>query len=247
MTAGMFDPVCPECSLAITQVPTPETAPFMPMSMYGLTKQVQDQAILLFAKTKGINAFALRYQNVFGPGQSLKNPYTGILAVFSNLARQDQDIEIYEDGLESRDFVYVDDVVEATCRSIVYSEKFVGAINVGSGVATSVLSVAQKIKDFYSSKGNINITGNFRIGDIRHNIADIGRLKSILGFVPSVTLETGLDNFLNWTSQYRPEDGTKYRRSVEELSAHRLLGKFVANDRAAPEEVSRVFRPFGLS
>jgi dTDP-L-rhamnose 4-epimerase len=94
--------------------------------MYGLTKQVQEQAVLLFARTRGISGFGLRYQNVYGPGQSLKNPYTGILAVFSNLVRQNQGIEIYEDGLESRDFVFIDDEVEATIRSINFPGQFVG-------------------------------------------------------------------------------------------------------------------------
>jgi dTDP-L-rhamnose 4-epimerase len=92
--------------------------------MYGLTKQIQEQAILLFAQTKGMNAFALRYQNVYGPGQSLKNPYTGLLAIFSNLARQNKPIEIYEDGQESRDFVYISDVVEATTKCIDFGGDF---------------------------------------------------------------------------------------------------------------------------
>ncbi|MGV8933471.1 MAG: NAD-dependent epimerase/dehydratase family protein, partial [Gallionellaceae bacterium] len=99
MSASAFEPVCPVCGSPARLLPTPESTPFIPMSMYGLTKQVQEQAVLLFARTRGISGFGLRYQNVYGPGQSLKNPYTGILAVFSNLARQNQGIEIYEDGL----------------------------------------------------------------------------------------------------------------------------------------------------
>ena len=138
MSLGQFEPVCPDCGSPVSLLPTPESAPFRPMSMYGLTKQVQEQAVLLFARTRGISGFGLRYQNVYGPGQSLKNPYTGILAVFSNLARQNQPIEIYEDGLESRDFVYIDDVVEATVRSINYPGQFVGALNVGSGVGNKL-------------------------------------------------------------------------------------------------------------
>lgn len=82
MSLGLFEPTCPDCGSKISLLPTPESAPFMPMSMYGLTKQVQEQSVLLFARTRGINGFGLRYQNVYGPGQSLKNPYTGILAVF---------------------------------------------------------------------------------------------------------------------------------------------------------------------
>jgi dTDP-L-rhamnose 4-epimerase len=224
MSSGNFEPICPHCASPVTLVATPELAPFMPMSMYGLTKQVQEQAVLLFARTRGINGFALRYQNVYGPGQSLKNPYTGILAVFSNLARQNQGIEIYEDGLESRDFVYIDDVVEATVRSIEYSGHFVGALNVGSGQATSVMTVAQEIKAFFNSDSSIKVTGAFRMGDIRHNIADVAQLEKVLQFVPSVTFKDGLRNFLAWASGEAPQDKAAYLRSVDELAARGLMG-----------------------
>lgn len=224
MSAGLFEPVCPNCGGPVRMLPTVESAPFSPMSMYGLTKQVQEQAVLLFARTRGINGFGLRYQNVYGPGQSLKNPYTGILAVFSNLARQNQPIEIYEDGLESRDFVYIDDVVEATVRSINYSGQFVGALNVGSGEATSVMTVAQEIKAFFSSESTIGVTGAFRMGDIRHNIADVAKLKQVLDFVPVVPFKQGLANFLGWAAEQPPEDKAAYLRSVSELAARGLMG-----------------------
>ena len=225
MSGGAFEPVCPVCGAPVSLLPTPESAPFMPMSMYGLTKQVQEQAVLLYARTRGINGFALRYQNVYGPGQSLKNPYTGILAVFSNLARQNQGIEIYEDGLESRDFVYIDDVVEATLRSFNYTGKFVGALNVGSGQATSVMTVAQEIKAYFDSSSNIKVTGAFRMGDIRHNIADVSKLERVLGFVPIVPFKQGLASFLGWAAEQAPEDKAAYLRSVGELAARGLMGK----------------------
>ena len=228
MSAGAFDPVCPVCGSQVSLSPTLESAPFMPMSIYGLTKQVQEQAVLLFARTHGINGFGLRYQNVYGPGQSLKNPYTGILAVFSNLARQNQGIEIYEDGLESRDFVFIDDVVEATIRSISYSGQFVGALNVGSGQATSVMTVAQEVKAYFDSTSTIQVTGAFRMGDIRHNIADVSKLKEVLGFVPSVPFKQGLANFLGWVAEQVPEDKAAYLRSVSELAARGLMGKTTA-------------------
>lgn len=225
MSAGVFEPICPLCGSVLGLLPTPELSPFMPMSMYGLTKQVQEQAVLLFARTRGIRGFGLRYQNVYGPGQSLKNPYTGILAVFSNLARQNQGIEIYEDGLESRDFVYIDDVVEATIRCVNYPDPFVGVLNVGSGQANSVLTVAQEIKAYFASSSTIQVTGAFRMGDIRHNIADISKLKHVLGFVPGVPFQQGLANFLGWAAQQAPEDKAAYLRSVGELTARGLMGR----------------------
>lgn len=224
MSHGQFDPVCPDCGASVSLLPTPESAPFRPMSMYGLTKQVQEQAVLLFARTRGINGFGLRYQNVYGPGQSLKNPYTGILAVFSNLARQNQPIEIYEDGLESRDFVYIDDVIEATVRSINYPGQFVGSLNVGAGEATSVMTIAQEIKAFFNSESTIGVTGTFRMGDIRHNIADLTNLEKVLGFVPGVSFKQGLANFLGWAAAQAPEDKEAYLRSVGELAARGLMG-----------------------
>lgn len=224
MSRGQFEPVCPDCGSPVSLLPTPESAPFKPMSMYGLTKQVQEQAVLMVARTRGINGFGLRYQNVYGPGQSLKNPYTGILAVFSNLARQNQPIEIYEDGLESRDFVYIDDVVEATVRSINYPGQFVGALNVGSGEATSVMTVAQDIVAFFNSESTIGVTGAFRMGDIRHNIADVAKFERVLGFVPGVPFKHGLANFLGWAAGQAPEDKAAYLRSVSELAARGLMG-----------------------
>lgn len=224
MSRGQFEPVCPYCGSLVSLLPTTESAPFRPMSMYGLTKQVQEQAVLMFARTQGINGFGLRYQNVYGPGQSLKNPYTGILAVFSNLARQNQPIEIYEDGLESRDFVYIDDVVEATVRSINYPGKFVGALNVGSGEATSVMTVAQEIRAFFNSESTIDVSGAFRMGDIRHNIADVAKLESVLGFLPAVPFKQGLDSFLGWAAGQALEDKAAYLRSVSELAARGLMG-----------------------
>jgi len=231
MSLSMYDPICPFCKAIVNMVPTPESSPFMPMSMYGLTKQVQEQAILMFARTRGINGFGLRYQNVYGPGQSLKNPYTGILAVFSNLARQNKSIEIYEDGLESRDFVYIDDVVEATIRSINYAGQYIGPLNVGSGIASNVLTVAEEIKAYFNSSSEIKVTGCFRVGDIRHNIADLSKLKDVLGFVPEVTFKSGLTNFLNWASEQNPEDQDAYLRSVNELESRGLMGHASINQK----------------
>jgi dTDP-L-rhamnose 4-epimerase len=225
MSAGAFEPQCPVCSAAITLQATTETAPFKPMSMYGLTKQVQEQAVLMYARTAGINGFALRYQNVYGPGQSLKNPYTGILAVFSNLARQNQNIDVYEDGLESRDFVYIDDVVEATVRAIYHDAPFVGALNVGSGVPTTVMQVAQAVKAFFKSESKISVTGAFRVGDIRHNIADTSALQSVLGFTPKTPFVDGLNKFLSWAASEPEQDKAAYEKSVAELASRGLMNR----------------------
>jgi dTDP-L-rhamnose 4-epimerase len=224
MSQGLFEPVCPSCGSHVTVLKTSENAPYSPMSVYGLTKQIQEQAVLLFAKTHRMNAFSLRYQNVYGPGQSLKNPYTGILAVFSNLARQNLPINVFEDGLESRDFVYVDDVVDATIRAAQYRGVFVGALNIGSGIATSVAHVANQIKSFFHSDSPIKVTGEFRVGDIRHNIADIKAAEQILGFVPNIPFGDGLLNFLNWAGNQDLQDNSAYLKSISELKVNGLMG-----------------------
>jgi dTDP-L-rhamnose 4-epimerase len=181
--------------------------------------------MLIVAKNKGLNAFALRYQNVFGPGQSLSNPYTGILAIFSNLARKNKPINIFEDGLESRDFVYIDDVIESTLRSIQYQGTFVGSLNVGTGKAISVLEVASSIVDYFESQSELIISGDYRRGDIRHNIADMTISKKVLNYVPKTSFKEGLVAFLNWTLEEPAADSESYTGSLKELSKRNLLLK----------------------
>lgn len=222
---GKFEPICPNCSSNVSFEPTNENAPFKPMSYYGITKQVQEQMILIYAKNKGINGFGLRYQNVYGPGQSLSNPYTGILAVFSNLAKEGMPIDIYEDGYESRDFVYISDVVNATVSALNLKGNYVGAINVGSGQQTSVLEVAELINSYFDKFSKISISGSFRIGDIRHNKADLKLAKKILDYEPKIFFKDGIINFLNWAHNQNVQKFKTYEDSVLELQSKGLMGK----------------------
>lgn len=222
MQSGSFEPECPLCGHSTVMVATTEDTPFHPLSLYGLTKQVQEQMVLMYAATLSVNGFALRYQNVYGPGQSLQNPYTGILAIFSNRARADQEIYIFEDGKESRDFVFVDDVVEATIRCIQAPMQPPVALNVGSGVPTSVLEVVDRIVAHFDSLSPVIVNGAFREGDIRHNCADLSRLRSQLGFVPSVPFHIGLEAFLNWAAEQQPMN-LQYEKSLQEMRQAGLL------------------------
>lgn len=222
MESGSFEPECPFCGQATAMVPTAEETPFHPLSLYGLTKQVQEQMVLMYAATLGVNGFALRYQNVYGPGQSLRNPYTGILAIFSNRARANEEIYIFEDGKESRDFVFVDDIVEATIRCIQAPSQSPVALNVGSGVPTSVREVVDRIVAHFGSRSPVIVNGAFREGDIRHNCADLSRLRSQLGFVPSVPFPVGLEAFLNWAADQQPTS-LPYEQSLQEMQKAGLL------------------------
>lgn len=216
-----FEPKCPICNETVTLLPTDEYSKIHPSSVYGITKQNQEQMVLNVCKSINVPAVAFRHQNVYGPGQSLKNPYTGILSIFSTQIRNGNNLNIFEDGLESRDFVFIDDVVDATILGIQKEEANFEIFNVGSGVATSVLQVAKKLKELYQSDINITISGNFRLGDIRHNLADLSKIKIKLGFVSKCDFETGVEKFVDWVkSQEVVED--KYSKSIDEMKAKGL-------------------------
>jgi dTDP-L-rhamnose 4-epimerase len=221
-TNGFYDPLCPICGGPCEAAPTPETAPFQPSSFYGLTKQLQEQMTLLFAQTMNISSIALRYQNVYGPGQSLKNPYTGILAIFSNQARANEPIIIFEDGKESRDFVYIADVVEATCRSIEVPLQGTACLNVGTGMPVSVSQVVDGVVSYFQSESDVSITGSFREGDIRHACADTSHSQDVLDFVPTCEFTVGIQKFLTWATT-QDLDRRGYKRSLEEMRKRGLL------------------------
>jgi dTDP-L-rhamnose 4-epimerase len=187
-----------------------------------VTKLTQEQLVLTATPALGIAGVALRYQNVYGPGQSLRNPYTGILSIFSTLIRDDSEINVFEDGLESRDFVFIDDAVEATSAAIKHDAADGLAINVGSGVATSVLEVIAELERAFATTVRSRISGNYRVGDIRHNVADLARARTALEFEPRVSFTRGIDAFAEWVLG-QPAEGQGYERSLEELRSRSLL------------------------
>lgn len=222
MEQGDFSVHCPVCDMSVALVATDEETPVRPSSVYGVTKLTQEQMVLNVGKALGISAVAFRYQNVYGPGQSLSNPYTGILSIFSTRIRNNSAINIFEDGKESRDFVYIDDVVAVTAKAIAHEQQMVDAFNVGSGVATDVSTIAETLQRLLGEKVSTNISGQFRVGDIRHNFADITKVGEILGFKPSVFIEEGLYRFVEWVKSEQVQvDG--YEQSLEEL---RVKGLF---------------------
>ena len=222
MTRGKFDVTVPLETEPLQLVATDEKSKIHPSSVYGITKQNQEQMVLCVCKSIGISAIAFRYQNVYGPGQSLTNPYTGILSIFSSLIKNRKNLNIFEDGKESRDFIYITDVVNATVLGI-ENEKIHNAVfNVGSGVATDVLTVASTLIKAYQVETEIQISGNFRIGDIRHNYADLTKVKEELGFEPIVSFKEGIAAFVNWVNQQQISN-SKYDSSISEMKAKGLL------------------------
>lgn len=221
MKAGRFEPLDPVSGEECVVNPTSEDAPLHPTSFYGLTKQVQEQMCLLWGRTRGFSVFALRYQNVFGPGQSLLNPYTGILAIFSNQARLNQPIYVFEDGKESRDFVYIQDAVDATVSAVEHGGTECTALNVGSGSSTSVLQVVDEIVSFFKSSSPVAVTGAFRQGDIRHCCADLDKVKRTLNYAPKWSFRQGVQAFLEWARTQDVEE-SGYVRSLQAMKERGL-------------------------
>jgi dTDP-L-rhamnose 4-epimerase len=222
MASGVFEHPCPVCSQIMQVLPTDELSVLHPTSVYGVTKLTQEQLVLSVGQALGISALAFRYQNVYGPGQSLSNPYTGILSIFSTRIRQGKPINIFEDGQESRDFVFIDDVVEATVRGIEHEAPLVDVFNVGSGVATGVLGVAHMLRTYLGGNSEISVSGQYRSGDIRHNLADLDKVSRVLGFNAKVSFEDGLRRFVDWVRSEQLADD-RYEESLEELRAKGLF------------------------
>lgn len=222
MQKGDFEVKDPENhSDKLELVATTEDSIIHPTSVYGITKQVQEQLVMTVCPTIGIAGVAFRYQNVYGPGQSLKNPYTGILSIFSTQIKNGNGINIFEDGKETRDFVFISDVVDATVLGIEKETANNHVFNVGTGIATDVITVATELSNNYGIQVPITISGNYRLGDIRHNYADITKARQLLGFEPKVSFKEGLKQFTDWVNTQEVEED-KYQQSIDEMKAKGL-------------------------
>ena len=216
MSIGDFEVKYEGCIQPLKLVGTTEDSLIHPGSVYGITKQVQGQLVHLVCKSIGIESVSFRYQNVYGPGQALSNPYTGILSIFSTRIKNGNSINIFEDGLETRDFVYIEDIVDATILGMTVPGVSGHAFNVGTGVATDVLTVANTLKKYYGIDVPITVSGNYRLGDIRHNYADITKARTLLGFEPKWTFDKGIEQFCKWVNS-QPVQEDKYDSSIEEM------------------------------
>ncbi len=203
MNKGDFECKCPICGTEVSLEATDEESIIHPSSVYAITKQVQEQMLLTVGKSIGIPSIAFRYQNVYGPGQSLSNPYTGIISIFSTQIKNGNNINIFEDGKESRDFVYIDDVVDATILGLENNIVTNDVFNVGSNEAVDVLTIASTLKTNFNSDIIIEISNNYRLGDIRHNYADLSKIKNKLSFTPKVDFQNGILKFCEWVNSQK--------------------------------------------
>jgi len=171
-----------------------------PISVYGATKLAQEHVLRAWACAFGTHAAVLRLQNVYGPGQSLHNPYTGICSFFAQIARDGKSVPVYEDGRIVRDFVYIGDVVAAIMATVRKDDEFAQAYDIGSGAPTTIMQLAQLFARLYSAPAP-RITSAFRHGDVRHAACTIEQSTSDLGWHPRVCLEDGIGRLCAWIDE----------------------------------------------
>ncbi len=216
MDAGRFDFTAPD-GTPLVPVATHESDPADPRSLYAASKLAQEQMCRIACESVDIRFHGLRLQNVYGPGQSLKNPYTGILSIFTNILRQEGQIDIFEDGEESRDFVFVEDVARAFQTALTLDDAAPDAINVGLGKAYTVSEMVALLEAKMDRPNSSKISGRFRPGDIRHNYADIARMEQHLGFTPEVDLPEGLSRTVDWALG-QPVEEDRSEKATQELA-----------------------------
>ncbi len=212
-----WEMLCPDCRAPLESVPTNEGKKLLSTSVYALTKKDQEELCMIVGHSYRIPTVALRFFNVYGPRQSLSNPYTGACAIFSSRIKNNKSPLVYEDGLQTRDFVDIRDIVEASVMAMDNGEAHYSALNVGTGKPVTILEVAETLIKLYEKDLKPKVIQRFRIGDIRHCYADITQIKK-MGFNPEYSLEKGLRYLVEWGKSEDALDKTDL--------ANRQLDKF---------------------
>ena len=215
-----WEPVCPRCGQELAPVPTDESKPLQCSSYYALSKKDQEEMVLLFGRTYGLPAVALRFFNIYGTRQALSNPYTGVAAIFASRLLNDRAPLVFEDGRQMRDFVSVHDVVQANLLAMEKSSADGLALNVASGEPVNVREVASTLAGALGVEIKPEITGKYRAGDIRHCIADISAARKHLGYEPNVKFADGIRELVNWLREQRAED--RAAEAVQKLTLYGL-------------------------
>jgi dTDP-L-rhamnose 4-epimerase len=204
----------------LTPLPTTEDTPLHPTSIYAISKRDQEEMCLAVGRAYNLPTVALRFFSVYGPRQALANPYTGVAAIFSSRLLNGNSPLIFEDGMQSRDFVHVKDVVQALVLCLERDSAHYEAINIGTGRRTTILDVAQTLIRELGVSVRPRILDQFRTGDIRHCFADVGKAQRLLGYQPAVTLEDGIGDLVEWVRRQTSDDGVE--RATAELVARGL-------------------------
>jgi dTDP-L-rhamnose 4-epimerase len=197
LEAGDYDMHCPLCDAIATSVPTDEAAPMGGENVYAISKSDQERLVITFGRATGLPVVALRYSCTYGPRQSLFNPYTGVIAIFCTRLMNDLPPVVYEDGRQSRDLVFVDDIARANLLVATDDRANGRILNVGTGNAAAIGDLAHLLARKLGKDIAPTIAGEFRPGEMRALISDIGQIGE-LGYAPTVDLETGIDRYLAW-------------------------------------------------
>jgi dTDP-L-rhamnose 4-epimerase len=211
---------CPRCGEPSRPVPTSEERQLQPATVYGLSKRAQEELCLIFGRIYGVRTLGLRYFGVYGPRQSLSNPYTGAVVNFLTRIVNGRAPLVFEDGRQSRDFIHVRDVARATALAVTSTGAPSGAYNVGTGSMTTVLEVIRALYHAFGQEPQSEVLHQWRAGDIRHCIADMTRTRRELGFEPSLSLEQGVRDVVEWSATQRSVDLTD--QALEDLKVRSL-------------------------
>jgi len=211
---------CPKCNAPAKAMPTDETKPLMPNSVYATTKRSQEELCLEIGIAYKLPTVALRYFNAYGPRQSLSNPYTGVAAIFLSRVKNNNPPLLFEDGLQSRDFINVADVVQANILAMKKKQADYNFFNVGSGKGYSIQEIGQTICSLYGNKIKPKVLNKFRAGDIRHCYADTKKISTMLGFKPKVSFKKGMLELIAWSENQKARDLSQ--KAHQELSKRGL-------------------------
>ena len=216
-----WDPVCPETHEVLEPVPTPESSALLASNIYALTKRYQEELSFSLGKVFNFPVVCLRLFNVYGPRQSLSNPYTGVLAIFLSRLLAGQSPVVFEDGRQTRDFISVHDVVDAAVKAIQSPDADNRVINIGSGMPRGIGDCAVALAQLLCQDIEPLISAKFRKGDIRHCTADITIAQQLLGFSPQVRWEDGLSELIEWAKNAPSSDN--FKQAEKELLERGLV------------------------
>ena len=202
-----WDVRCPSCGAELEPRPTPETKPLAPASIYAVNKRDHEEMFLAWGRAYGVPVTPLRFFNVYGPRQSLSNPYTGVVAIFSSRLMNGRRPVIFEDGAQTRDFVHVRDAVAAVEAALEPGAADFAPINIGSGRAMSIREVAEVLARELQVDHAPQIENEFRAGDIRHCYADISRARELLHYEPQTSFDKGMAEYVHWLATQEARDG----------------------------------------
>jgi len=220
MEAYDWNLYCPLCQKPVKPIPTDESKSLDSNSIYAITKKDQEEMCLNIGKAYNIPTVALRYFNVYGPRQSLSNPYTGVSAIFMSRIKNDNTPYVYEDGEQQRDFISVHDIVRANMLAMEKKEADYEMFNVGTGIPLSIKSIAETLAELYGKDIKPMIANKFRKGDVRYCYADILKIKDKLGFEPKVDFKDGMQELILWAKDAESKDD--FEKAEKELRAKGL-------------------------